>query len=142
MTGTFATFLRMLTPTSHASNISSTPEPSDTPTPRPIAPYVDAERFAADVEQARGLALVDFTADWCPPCRVLAPHIDALARELSGRVTVAKVNVDDQPALAARFGVMSMPTLLFFRDGAVVDRIIGAVPAALLRARLDALAAA
>jgi thioredoxin 1 len=132
------------TASTFAPTRTATPAPTATRTPSatPIAaaPYLDAERFAAEVEQASGLALVDFTADWCPPCRVLAPHIDALARELAGRLVVVKVNVDDEPALASRFGVKSMPTLIFFRDGQVVDRIIGAVPAAQLRARLNALA--
>jgi thioredoxin 1 len=108
--------------------------PTDTLT---SAPYVDAEGFTTLVEQKRGLALVDFTADWCPPCRMMAPHIDALARELTGSVVVAKVDVDAQPDLTSRFGVMSMPTLLFFRDGQVVDRVVGALPPAQLRAKVN-----
>ena len=104
-----------------------------------LVPYVNAARFTALIERAPGLAVVDFTADWCPPCRVLAPHVEALARELAGTLVVAKVDVDDQPDLVARFGVQSMPTLIFFRDGQAVDRIIGAVPPAQLRARVVAL---
>jgi thioredoxin 1 len=115
---------------------------TDTPVPDAgtrlaIAPYVDAERFTALVEQASGLALVDFTAAWCPPCRILAPHVDALARELAGSVVVAKVDVDDQPGLASRFCVLSAPTVIFFRNGQVVDRIVGAVPLERLRARVQ-----
>jgi thioredoxin 1 len=110
--------------------------PTDTQT---SAPYVDAESFTTLVEQTRGLALVDFTASWCPPCKMLAPHIDALARELSGAVVVAKVDVDEQPGLTSRFGVRGMPTLLFFRDGQVVDRIVGALPPAQLRAKMNEL---
>jgi thioredoxin 1 len=102
-------------------------------------PFLDAERFAHIVEHGRGLALVDFTADWCPPCRVLAPHIDALARDLGPDVAVVKVDVDDHPDIAARFGVLSMPTLLFFRDGQIVDRIVGVVPPARLREKIDEL---
>jgi thioredoxin len=118
--------------------------PTDTPvpnagTPPAIAPYIDAERFTALVEQGSGLALVDFTAAWCPPCRILAPHVDALARELSGSVVVAKVDVDDQPGLASRFSVLSAPTLIFFRRGQAVDRIVGAVPPEHLRARVKEL---
>jgi len=71
-----------------------TPSPTDTTT---AAPFIDAAGFTTLVEQGRGLALVDFTADHCPPCRVLAPQVDALARELAGRVTVAKVDVDHHP---------------------------------------------
>jgi len=103
------------------------------------APYVTTDRFDAVVGQAPGLAVVDFTASWCPPCRMIAPHIDALARDLAGQVVVVKVDVDDQPELTARFGVMSMPTLLFLRHGQVVDRIVGALPAERLRAKVDEL---
>jgi thioredoxin 1 len=118
--------------------------PTDTPvpdagTPPAIAPYVDTERFTALIEQARGLALVNFTADRCPPCRILAPHVDALARELSGSIVVAKVDVDKQPDLTSRFGVLSTPTLIFFRGGQIVDRIVGTLPPARLRARVDEL---
>jgi thioredoxin len=97
------------------------------------APFLDAARFATLVEQTPGLAVVDFTADHCPPCRMMAPHVDALARELSGRVVVAKVDVDTEPALTARFGVRGTPTVVFFRDGQIVDRIVGAVPPSRLR---------
>lgn len=103
------------------------------------APFIDAEGFSTLVEQGRGLALVDFTADHCPPCRVLAPQVDALARELAGRVTVAKVDVDHHPELTARFGIRATPTLLFFRDGVMVDRILGAVPVARLREKVQEL---
>jgi thioredoxin 1 len=105
--------------------------------PQTTTEYVDTARFNTLVEQGRGLALVDFTASWCPPCRVLAPHIDALARELTGSVTVVKVDVDAQPDLTARFGVRGMPTLLFFRDGQVVDRVVGALPPEQLRAKVN-----
>lgn len=100
-------------------------------------PYVDAERFVALVDQAPGLVLVDFTADWCPPCRRLAPDIDALASEYAGRLTVVKVNADEQPDLTARFSVRGLPTLMFFRDGQVVERMVGAPPPAQLRAKVN-----
>ena len=100
-------------------------------------PYVDTEQFTTRVEQAPGLVLVDFTADWCPPCRRLAPDIDALANEYRESLTVVKVDADEQPGLTARFGVRGLPTLMFFRDGQVVDRIVGAAPPAQLRAKVD-----
>ena len=84
-------------------------------------------------------AVVDFTAEHCAPCRMLAPSIDALARDLAGRVTVAKVDADGEPALTARFGIRGTPTVLFFRDGELIDRIVGAVPEARLRAKVQEL---
>jgi thioredoxin 1 len=101
--------------------------------------YVDAERFSALVDRAPGLVLVDFTADWCPPCRRLAPEIDALASDYAGSLTVVKVDADEQPDVTARFGVRSLPTLMFFRDGQVVDRMVGAPPPAQLRAKVNEL---
>ena len=77
--------------------------------------------------------LVDFTATWCPPCRVLKPTVAALASEYQGRVKVAEINVDDNPATAEQYGIRSMPTLLFFKQGRVVGQMVGAVP----RARLE-----
>jgi thioredoxin len=103
------------------------------------APFLDAAAFAAQVEQTPGLAVVDFTAEHCAPCRMLAPHIDALARDLAGRVTVAKVDADAEPALTARFGIRGTPTVLFFRGGELIDRMLGAVPEARLRAKVQEL---
>jgi thioredoxin 1 len=103
--------------------------------PKLTVPYVDAEKFAALVERAPGLVLVDFTADWCPPCRRLAPDIDALARELAPTLTIVKVDVDEQPDLASRFSVRGLPTLMFFRGGKIVDKILGAPPPEQIRAK-------
>jgi thioredoxin 1 len=100
-------------------------------------PYVDAELFVALVDRAPGLVLVDFTADWCPPCRRLGPEIVALAGDYAGSLTVVKVDADEQPDLTARFGVRSLPTLMFFRGGQLVDRMVGAPPPAQLRAKVD-----
>ncbi|MCY1034268.1 thioredoxin [Corallococcus sp. BB11-1] len=86
----------------------------------------DAE-FKREVLEATEPVLVDFTATWCPPCRVLAPVIDSLASEYQGRMKVAKLNVDDHPMTPGQYGVRAMPTLLFFKGGKVVRQIVGAL---------------
>ena len=83
--------------------------------------------------------MVDFWAEWCGPCRAVAPVLDALARESEGRMTLAKVNVDENPGLAARYGIRSIPTILFIKGGKVADQVIGAVPRAKIKEKLDAL---
>jgi thioredoxin len=88
------------------------------------------ESFDEAVAATEGLLLVDFWAPWCGPCRAVAPVLDAVVREEAGRVTLAKVNVDEQPALASRYQVRSIPTILFVKDGRVVDSVVGAVPRA------------
>ena len=81
--------------------------------------------------------LVDFWAEWCPPCRMIAPSIDALATTYSGRVKVGKLNVDENPIVAQDFGIRSIPTLLVFKGGKVADQQIGAVPQTRIAAMLD-----
>lgn len=82
--------------------------------------------------------LVDFWAPWCGPCRTLSPIVDELADELAGRLTVAKCNVDENQDLAMKFGVMSIPTLVLFRNGSEIFRSVGALPKAKLKADLEA----
>src|SRR5215211_1447708 len=84
--------------------------------------------FQQEVEQHDGLAVVDFWATWCGPCRMIAPIIDQLATEYTGKAKVAKLDVDSNIKTASRFNVRSIPTILFFKDGALVDTVIGAVP--------------
>jgi thioredoxin 2 len=93
--------------------------------------------FSTAVEQSPLPVLLDFWAPWCPPCRVLAPVIDQLATEMSGRLRVAKLNIDDNPLTASRFHVQSIPTLLVFQGGREVDRLVGALPKAEIVRRLS-----
>jgi thioredoxin 1 len=92
--------------------------------------------FGPEVEQQQGLTVVDFWATWCGPCRMIAPILEQIVDEYAGKVTVAKLDVDANPRAAARFGVRSIPTLLFFKDGHLVDQVIGAVPKAAIEAKL------
>jgi thioredoxin 1 len=84
-----------------------------------------------------GLAIVDFWAEWCGPCRAIAPVLEELAEASEGQVALMKVNVDESPALAARYGIRSIPTILFVQEGTVVGRVVGAVPKAVLQERIE-----
>lgn len=84
--------------------------------------------FDADVLKAATPVLVDFWAEWCMPCRFVAPAVEAVAKEYAGKIRVGKVDVDNNPEAASRFGINSIPTILLFKDGKVVDGVIGALP--------------
>ncbi|MBI3132566.1 MAG: thioredoxin [Acidobacteria bacterium] len=99
-----------------------------------VSSITDAE-FQATV--AEGVTLVDFWAPWCGPCKMVAPVLDELAGELQGRARIAKVNVDDNPEVAGSFGIMSIPTLLLFKDGKPVGKLVGAQPKASLQAFVE-----
>jgi thioredoxin 2 len=105
---------------------------------RPVT--VTDATFAAEVERSPVPVVVDLWAPWCGPCRMVAPIIEELAAQMAGRVRFAKVNVDENPATASRFGVRSIPTLLVLRDGREIDRIVGAQPKHEIARRLEALA--
>ena len=85
------------------------------------------ESFEAEVLKNEGLAIVDFYADWCGPCKMMAPIVDALATEYEGTVKIGKLNVDDSMGIAQKYRVMSIPTIIFFKNGEAVDTIVGAV---------------
>lgn len=98
--------------------------------------HVTDDTFAAEVDQATGLVLVDFWATWCGPCLAIAPVLEQLAESYAGKIRVAKVDVDANQAVTQRFNVRSIPSLLFFRDGRHVDTVVGAVPKATLEERI------
>ena len=86
---------------------------------------------------AAPLAMVDFWADWCGPCKMLGPVIDDLAKQYEGKAVVGKVNVDEEQELAIRYGVMSIPTVIFFKDGKEIDRKVGVMPGGAFTQVLD-----
>lgn len=90
----------------------------------------------SDVTGQSGLSMVDFWAVWCGPCRMVAPIVEQLADDYAGQVTVGKLDVDNNQRSAAQFNVRSIPTILFFKDGKVVDQVIGAVPRPALEAKI------
>jgi thioredoxin 1 len=100
--------------------------------------HLTEQTFDETLSTHEGLLMVDFWAEWCGPCRAIAPVLDDLVRESSGRVSLAKVNVDENPGLAARYGIRSIPTILLVKQGKVVDQIIGAVPKPRIKEKLEA----
>ncbi|MBI1622826.1 thioredoxin [Aquamicrobium zhengzhouense] len=95
---------------------------------------IDKNNFQSDVLQASEPVVVDFWAEWCGPCKMIAPALEEIATELSGKVKVAKVNIDENPELAAQYGVRSIPTLMLFKDGEIADMKVGAAPKTALSA--------
>ena len=97
------------------------------------------DNFQSEVLDSPKVALVDFWADWCGPCHMIAPAIEELATEFEGKATVGKLDVDDNPRIAEQYGIRSIPSLLFFLNGQIVDQIVGVAPKQELADKLDRL---
>lgn len=99
--------------------------------------FTDAS-WDTDVLQSDKPVLVDFWAEWCGPCRMIGPLVEELATEYEGKALIGKLNVDENPGVATKYGIRSIPTLLVFKGGEIVDKIVGAVPKSMLAQKIDA----
>jgi thioredoxin 1 len=99
--------------------------------------HISDDTFAAEVEQGKGLVLVDFWATWCGPCLAVAPVLEQLAVEFDGKAKITKVDVDQNQKTSMRFNIRSIPSILFFKDGKHVDTVVGAVPKAVLTGKIQ-----
>jgi len=97
---------------------------------------INEANFEQEVLKAKGLVMVDFWAEWCGPCKVLSPIVEEIAKEQKDKVKLAKVNVDENNNLSGQYGIMSIPTLKFFKDGKIVGELIGAAPKATVEAAI------
>ena len=107
----------------------------------PNVKHITETEFDADVLHSSKPVVVDFYATWCGPCKVLSPRLDQLAGSFTNEIKFVKVNVDESPNLSQHFNIQGIPTLLFFKNGEVVDSVVGLVPSDALKARLESLAA-
>ncbi len=104
-----------------------------------MADAVTSATWDQEVLKASGLVLVDFWAVWCGPCRMVAPIVDEISKEYTGKLKVLKLNTDENPDVAGKYRIMGIPTLMFFKNGQTVDQVVGAVPKSQLKTKVDAL---
>jgi thioredoxin 1 len=100
---------------------------------------VTVDTFDQEVIQSTNLVMVDFWATWCGPCKIVAPVVEELAKEYEGKVTFVKVNTDENQDLATKYNIRGIPTLMFFKEGNIADQVVGAVPKAQLKSKIDSL---
>lgn len=101
--------------------------------------HIDGSKFQEEVIHSSQPVLVDFYADWCGPCKAIAPVIDQLSKEYDGKVKFVKIDTDENQDLALQFGIMSIPTVMLFSKGKVEDIVVGAVPASVFKSKLESL---
>lgn len=104
-----------------------------------MAKYVELNNGNFDAAIAEGVTMVDFWAPWCGPCRMIAPVVEELAEDFEGKATIAKVNTDEEQDIAVKFGIRSIPSILFFKNGEVVDQMVGAASKDAFAEKIDAL---
>jgi len=104
-----------------------------------MAKYVELTNSNFEDTVKEGVTMVDFWAPWCGPCRMIAPVVEELAEDFEGKATIAKVNTDEEQDIAVKYGIRSIPTILFFKDGEVVDQMVGAAGKGVFADKLDAL---
>jgi len=104
-----------------------------------MAKYVELNGSNFEATIAEGVTMVDFWAPWCGPCRMIAPVVEELAEDFEGKATIAKVNTDEEQDIAVKYGIRSIPSILFFKDGEVVDQMVGAAGKGVFADKLNAL---
>jgi len=101
--------------------------------------HVGSDKFDEEVIRSKTPVLVDFYADWCGPCRIIEPVIEKLSQDYAGKVKFVKIDTDDNQEVAARFDIMSIPTVMLFKDGKIEERIIGAAPSSVYRQKIESI---